>query len=155
MFDPGALAGMFVSTDGRTFKEPPASWQPGDGAPGARFAGTSDSLAADLIRAGVTGVSAHVDEPYLDASIRPDIIFPAYASGRNLAESFYAAMPYLSWQTLIVGDPLCAPFPAPAAHRRCHQPADRRRDRVAGRVQPAEACERLPGDFAVCGRPHS
>ena len=47
--------------------------------PGARFAGTSDSLAADLIRAGVTGVSANVDEPYLDASIRPDILFPAYA----------------------------------------------------------------------------
>jgi hypothetical protein len=33
------------------------------------------------------------------------------AGGRNLAESFCAAMPYLSWQTLIVGDPLCAPFP--------------------------------------------
>jgi uncharacterized protein (TIGR03790 family) len=110
-FYPGALAGMFVSTDGRTFKEPPASWRPGDPTPNARFAGTSDSLAADLIRAGVTGVSANVDEPYLDASIRPDILFPAYAGGRNLAESFYAAMPYLSWQTLVVGDPLCAPFP--------------------------------------------
>jgi hypothetical protein len=29
--------------------------------------------------------------------------------GRNLAESFYAAMPYLSWQTLIVAT-RCAPF---------------------------------------------
>jgi tetratricopeptide (TPR) repeat protein len=102
---------MFVSTDGRTFKQPPASWLPGDSAPEAQFAGTSDPLAADLIRAGATGVSANVDEPYLDGSIRPDILFPAYASGRNLAESFYAAIPYLSWQTLIIGDPLCAPFP--------------------------------------------
>jgi uncharacterized protein (TIGR03790 family) len=110
-FYPGALAGMFVSTDGRTFKQPPASWLPGDSALEAQFADTSDPLAADLIRAGATGVSANVDEPYLDGSIRPDILFPAYASGRNLAESFYAAMPYLSWQTLIIGDPLCAPFP--------------------------------------------
>ena len=108
-FQPGALAGLFVSTDGRTFQEPPAAWHPGRRA--AAFAGTTDSLLGDLIRAGVTGVAGNVDEPYLDAAIRPDILFPAYASGRNLAEAFYAAMPYLSWQTLIVGDPLCAPFP--------------------------------------------
>jgi uncharacterized protein (TIGR03790 family) len=82
---PGALAGLFVST--------------------------SRSLMADLVRAGVTGASINVNEPFFDATIRPDILFPAYASGRNLAESFYAAMPYLSWQTVIVGDPLCAPFP--------------------------------------------
>ena len=43
--------------------------------------------------------------------MRPDILFPAYVSGFNLAESFYLAMPYLSWQTVVVGDPLCAPFP--------------------------------------------
>jgi tetratricopeptide (TPR) repeat protein len=65
----------------------------------------------DLIRAGVTGAAGHVDEPFLDATIRPEILFPAYASGRNLAEAYYAAMPFLSWQTIIVGDPLCAPFP--------------------------------------------
>jgi tetratricopeptide (TPR) repeat protein len=65
----------------------------------------------DLIRAGVSGAAGHVDEPFLDATIRPEILFPAYASGRNLAEAYYAAMPYLSWQTIIVGDPLCAPFP--------------------------------------------
>jgi len=108
-FARGALAAMFVSTDARTFKEPPASWRPSDGS-SEPFAGTTESLVADLIRAGVTGASGNVNEPYLDASIRPDILFPAYASGRNLAESFYAAMPYLSWQTIIVGDPLCAPF---------------------------------------------
>ena len=110
-FVPGALAGMFVSTDGRTFKEPPASWTPSDDARNGVFGGSHQSLMADLIRDGVTGAAGHVDEPYLDATIRPDILFPAYVSGRNLAESYYAAMPYLSWQTIIVGDPLCAPFP--------------------------------------------
>ena len=110
-FVPGALAGMFVSTDGRTFKEPPASWTPSDDARNGVFGGSHQSLMADLIREGVTGAAGHVDEPFLDATIRPDILFPAYVSGRNLAESYYAAMPYLSWQTIIVGDPLCAPFP--------------------------------------------
>jgi len=103
---------MFVSTDGRTFKEPPPMWRPSsDGRRESIFGGSHQSLMADLIREGVTGAAGHVDEPYLDATIRPDILFPAYASGRNLAESYYAAMPYLSWQTIVVGDPLCAPFP--------------------------------------------
>lgn len=31
-------------------------------------------------------------------------------SGFNLVESFYLAMPYLSWQDIVVGDPLCSPF---------------------------------------------
>ncbi len=28
----------------------------------------------------------------------------------NLAEAFYLAMPNLSWQNVVIGDPLCAPF---------------------------------------------
>jgi Tfp pilus assembly protein PilF len=119
-FVPGAIAGMYVSTDGRTFTEPPAAWTIGKWTDRATFfAGSPQSLAGDLIRDGVTGVAAHVEEPYLDATIRPDILFPAYLSGLNLAESFYLAMPYLGWQTVVVGDPLCAPFP-----RRTPQPSD-------------------------------
>jgi uncharacterized protein (TIGR03790 family) len=110
-FVPGALAGMFVSTDGRTFKEPPANWMPANEATRESiYAGSHQSLIGDLIRDGVTGTVGYVDEPYLDATIRPEILFPAYVSGRNLAEAFYAATPYLSWQTLVIGDPLCAPF---------------------------------------------
>jgi uncharacterized protein (TIGR03790 family) len=110
-FVPGAIAAMFVSTDGRTFKEPPASWTPANVATRETiYAGSHQSLIADLIHDGVTGAAGHVNEPYLDATIRPEILFPAYVSGRNLAESYYAAMPYLSWQTIVVGDPLCAPF---------------------------------------------
>jgi uncharacterized protein (TIGR03790 family) len=110
-FLPGALAAEFVSSDARTFKEPPVSWHPGgDSDPAAQFAGTPQSLIGDFIRAGVTGTAGHVNEPYLDATIRPDILFPAYLSGANLAEAFYAAMPYLSWQTVVIGDPLCAPL---------------------------------------------
>jgi predicted Zn-dependent protease len=67
----------------------------------------------------VTGVAGHVAEPYLDATIRPNALFPAYLSGFNLAESYYLAMPFVSWQTVVVGDPLCAPFP-----RKTLQPSD-------------------------------
>ena len=102
-FAPGALAGMYVSTDGRTFIESQKEWTISE-------SGQPQSLAADMIRDGVTGIAAHVSEPFLEGSVRPDILFPAYLSGFNLAESFYLAMPYLSWQTVIVGDPLCAPF---------------------------------------------
>jgi uncharacterized protein (TIGR03790 family) len=110
-FVPGAIAGMFLSSDARTFTEPPAAWKPGSGqALPMFFAGSTQSLTGDLVRAGVTGVSGQVAEPYLDKSIRPDILFPAYLAGFNLAEAFYMAMPDLSWQTVVIGDPLCQPF---------------------------------------------
>ena len=105
-YAPGAIGGMFVSTDGRTFVEPSATWKP---APAGSESG-GQTLVADLIREGITGISASVAEPYLDAIVRPQILFPAYLSGYTMAEAYYLAMPYLSWQTIIVGDPLCAPF---------------------------------------------
>ena len=110
-FAPGALATLFVSTDARTLQEPPDQWQPGiTGDPRLFFSGSPQSLSADLIRDGITGVAGHVAEPFLDGAIRPDVLFPAYVAGFNLIESFYLAMPYLGWQTVVFGDPLCAPF---------------------------------------------
>jgi uncharacterized protein (TIGR03790 family) len=106
VFVRGAIGGQFVSTDGRTFVEPPATWKTNANP----FRGSHQSLVGDLIRDGITGVAGHVAEPYLNATIRPDVLFPAYLAGFNLAESFYMAMPYLSWQTVVIGDPLCAPF---------------------------------------------
>ena len=105
-FANGALAGMFVSTDGRTFVEPPDDWVPGTSRPPG-----ADSLAGDLIREGATGLVANVAEPYFDATARPQVIFPAYLAGFNLAESFYLSIPFLGWQTIVIGDPLCVPFP--------------------------------------------
>jgi uncharacterized protein (TIGR03790 family) len=123
-FAPGALAAMFVSSDGRTFTAPPAGWQIGVWEkPETHYAGSPQSLAADLIHAGVTGIAAHVGEPYLDATIRPEILFPAYVSGFNLIESYYLAMPYLSWQTVVIGDPLCAPFPRTSPPQTSIEPA--------------------------------
>jgi uncharacterized protein (TIGR03790 family) len=104
----GAIAAEYVSTDARTFKEPPADWTiNNDKNP---FEGSHQSLIGDLIRDGITGVAGHVAEPFLNGTIRPNILFPVYALGFNLIESFYLAMPGLSWQTVVVGDVLCAPF---------------------------------------------
>jgi uncharacterized protein (TIGR03790 family) len=117
-FSPGALAATFVSTDARTFKEPPADWVPTNVNDRAQFFGGSpQSLIGDLIREGATGVAGQVSEPYLESAVRPDILFPAYLSGFNLIESFYLAIPHLSWQTVVVGDPLCAPFARKALSR--------------------------------------
>jgi len=67
-------------------------------------------LLGDLIRGGVTGAAGFVGDPTGGSIVRPDILFPAYMAGFNLAEAFYMAMPHLSRRTVVIGDPLCAPF---------------------------------------------
>jgi uncharacterized protein (TIGR03790 family) len=106
---PGAIMTEYVSTNGRTFARPPDSWNMGAwGDPKATFAGSPQSLTADYIHDGVTGASGHVYEPYLQFTPRPNILLPAYYRGRNLAESYYLALPVLSWMNIVIGDPLCS-----------------------------------------------
>lgn len=106
---PGAVATEFVSTNGRTFRQPPESWALSSWKLTDRmkwWMGSPQSLTADLIHEGASGASGHVYEPYLAQTPRPDYLFPAYLGGRNLAESFYIAIPGLSWMNIVVGDPL-------------------------------------------------
>jgi uncharacterized protein (TIGR03790 family) len=105
---PGAIATEFVSSDGRTFARPPDSWNITTFEDKAHFFGGSpQTLSADYIHEGASGCSGHVYEPYLAATPHPQYLFPAYFSGRNLAESYYLSIPGLSWQNIVVGDPLC------------------------------------------------
>ncbi len=105
---PGAVMTDFVSTNARTFVKPPATWTIGTWKdPATWFAGSPQSLSADEIHAGVTGASGHVYEPFLAFTPRPDALIPAYLAGRNLAESYYVAIRALSWQNIVLGDPLC------------------------------------------------
>jgi uncharacterized protein (TIGR03790 family) len=111
-FAPGAIAATLAGADARTFQAPPPDWVPMKD-PSNRstwFGGSPQSLIGDLIREGVTGIAGSVAEPFLQGVVRPDVVFPAYLSGFNLAESFYIAMPFLSWETVVIGDPLCQPF---------------------------------------------
>ena len=112
-FVPGSIAANLAGSDARTFLPPPENWVPdASGDPATFLAGTADALVGDLIREGVTGVAGQIGEPYLLGAVRPDILFPAYLAGFNLAEAFYLATPALSWKTIVVGDPLCRPFKA-------------------------------------------
>ncbi len=97
-FKPGALAETFVSTSARTF-HPTVGGQ---------------SLIADLIARGVTGIKGYVSEPYTFALAKPQLLFDRYTGGRNLAESFYSASMFLKWKDVVIGDPLCAPYAKPA-----------------------------------------
>ena len=105
----GAIVTEFVSTNGRTFKRPPDSWTLGNwGDRKTWFAGAPQTLTADYIHQGATGASGHVDEPWLQFTPRPDYLLPAYYQGRNLAESYWLSIPAVSWQNIVVGDPLCS-----------------------------------------------
>ena len=106
---PGAIVTEFVSSNARTFRKPPDTWELGawENSSGW-FAGSPQTMAADYLHEGATGCSGHVDEPYLVQTPRPEYLFPAYYRGRNLAESYYLAIPSLSWQNIVIGDPLCS-----------------------------------------------
>jgi len=105
---PGAIMTEFVSTNGRTFVRPPDNWNISTWKDTPHwFVGSPQTLSADYIHEGATGASGHVFEPYLRLTPRPDFLFPAYLSGRTLAESYYLAIPALSWQNIVIGDPLC------------------------------------------------
>jgi len=99
-FAPGAISDTAVSTSARSFL-------PTKG---------GQSMIADLITQGVTGVKGYTDEPLLQANASPTILLDRYTSGYSLAESFYAASHFVGWEDVVVGDPLCCPYFAPIHH---------------------------------------
>jgi uncharacterized protein (TIGR03790 family) len=106
---PGAIVTEFVSTNARTLKRPPDNWNFTTYQDREHwFGGSPQGLSADYLLEGATGVSGNVFEPFLAGCVRPEYLLPAYAQGRNLAESYYMALPFLSWQGVILGDPLCS-----------------------------------------------
>jgi uncharacterized protein (TIGR03790 family) len=92
---PGAIGTTYVSTSARSFNYPPSYGQ---------------SLIADNIREGISGIHGNVDEPYLTACARPQIFLDRYTRGWNLAESLAASMYTASWQNCIIGDPKIEPY---------------------------------------------
>lgn len=85
----GAIAQMFVSTSARTFSA----------------SGEGQTLIGELIAEGVSGIIGYTDEPYASAMARPHTIYNLYTNGFTMAESFFAAMPYVAWRQVVVGDP--------------------------------------------------
>jgi uncharacterized protein (TIGR03790 family) len=66
-----------------------------------------------FIKNDAAGAQGYVSEPYTDAISRPEIVLDRYTRGFTLAESFYAGTSYVHWKSLVLGDPICAPYSAP------------------------------------------
>lgn len=63
-----------------------------------------------LVARGVAATFGNVYEPYLEFTHEPQLIVQALMAGATLGEAAYFAMPVLSWQSLVLGDPLYRPF---------------------------------------------
>jgi photosystem II stability/assembly factor-like uncharacterized protein len=75
-----------------------------------RITGT---LAAELIREGISGCIASVDEPWTLYIGDPLYLFPRYALGYTWGETSYMGLYGLGWQQVALGDPLMAPYSTP------------------------------------------
>jgi uncharacterized protein (TIGR03790 family) len=69
-----------------------------------------------MLKKGVAATLGPVGEPYVNAFPIPHMFFGILTSGRYpLVEAYFASLPHLSWQMLLVGDPLYKPFKARTA----------------------------------------
>ena len=112
-FAAGSIGGTFVSTDGRTFTEPPPDWTPSAPLGGPVYAGSFQSLAGDLIsrrpdgrvRARRGALSRRDDPPAEFSHSR------ATCGGSTSPSRSTSRCRFSSWQTVIVrGSIVCAPF---------------------------------------------
>jgi len=69
-----------------------------------------------MLSKGVAATIGPVYEPYVQGFPLPELFFAALTEGyMDLGESYLIALPYISWQMVLVGDPLYRPFdPLPA-----------------------------------------
>jgi len=63
-----------------------------------------------MLADGITATLGPVNEPYLHAFPEPSAFFGALFDGQCLVEAYYHALPFNSWQMLLIGDPLYRPF---------------------------------------------
>lgn len=91
-FPPGAIALHIHSASAVTLRSATAGWS------------------GPLVARGVAATVGNVFEPYLQFTHRPDILLNRLAHGATLGDAAYAALPALSWQAILLGDPLYRPF---------------------------------------------
>lgn len=94
-FPPGAIAVHIHSFSAHTLRSPTEGW------------------CGPLVARGVTATVGNVYEPYLEYVHRPDLLLEALARGDDLVDAAYYALPVLSWQSIVIGDPLYRPFAVP------------------------------------------
>lgn len=70
-----------------------------------------------LLQRGAAVTAGNAAEPTLGASLRPDIFYNRLLRGYTVAEAGLMATPALSWQGVVMGDPLYRPFAARTVNR--------------------------------------
>jgi uncharacterized protein (TIGR03790 family) len=73
--------------------------------------------AGPLVARGVTATFGNVNEPYLQFTHRPQLVLRALARGATLVDAAYYSVQALSWQAIVIGDPLYRPFAVPLAQQ--------------------------------------
>jgi uncharacterized protein (TIGR03790 family) len=94
-FPAGAIALHIHSFSASTLRSPTAGW------------------AGPMIARGATATMGNVFEPYLQLTHHPDLLLRALARGATLVDAAYYALPAVSWQATLIGDPLYRPFAVP------------------------------------------
>lgn len=76
-----------------------------------------------MLEEGVAATLGPVYEPYIQGFTMPDIFFGKLVEGNlSLAECYLISQPYLSWQMVLIGDPLYRPFASAAEHKTDRRP---------------------------------
>lgn len=91
-FPPGAIALHIHSFSARTVRSKTRAW------------------VGPLVSRGATVTFGNVYEPLLGASHRPNLVFEWLAAGGTVGDAAAYANPALSWQGVLIGDPLYRPF---------------------------------------------
>jgi uncharacterized protein (TIGR03790 family) len=64
-----------------------------------------------MLENGVAATVGPVHEPYVQGFPLPELFFSRLVEGyMSLGESYLVSLPFLSWQTILIGDPLYQPF---------------------------------------------
>jgi len=72
----------------------------------------SSGWCVKMLEKGAAATIGPVYEPYVQGFPLPELFFAQLIEGdMSLGESYLVALPYLSWQMVLVGDPLYQPFP--------------------------------------------
>ena len=71
---------------------------------------TQETWVGPFIARGVTATIGNVYEPYLDLSHHIDILWEGLTKNLSWGEATYYSLISLSWQTIVIGDPLYQPF---------------------------------------------
>lgn len=118
-FPPGAVAVHIHSYSAHTLRSATAGW------------------AGPLIARGAAATTGAVYEPYLELMHQPHLLLRRLALGETLGDAAYYAMQVLSWQNVLIGDPLYRPF------AQSHEKQWRDRDELPALLRPYVALREM------------